>query len=263
MFSVQLSGAFSVGFIDRLGPVGAAWLRMLAGAIILLAISRPKIRGLTRRDRLAVIALGITTGSMTFFFFAAIQRIPLGTAVAVEFLGPLVVAAVRGRRGLTLAYPLIAMIGVILLTKPWAGQIDVVGILFALGSGVGWAIYILLTPLVGEKFSGISALSLTIPIAAICYAPLGIPVALPHLSWDIIAIAFGLALLMPVIPLAFEIVALRSMSAAAFGTLAAIEPAMGVLIGALILAQVPTAIQLVGITLVVAAGIASQRAEVT
>ncbi|SEA32733.1 inner membrane transporter RhtA [Bowdeniella nasicola] len=259
MLSVQLSGAFAVGLIEDVGPRGAAWLRVAAGAVLILLIARPKIRGLTLRDAGLVTALGVTTGSLTFLFFVAIQRIPLGTAVALEFLGPLVLAAVTSTSRRALAYPALAMIGVVLLTRPWIGDVDLIGILFALGSGTAWAFYIILTQRAGDRFSGISALAYTIPIAAIAYAPIGLPEAIPHLSVPVIATALGLALLMPVIPLAFEIVALRAMAPAAFGTLMALEPAMSIIIGAIVLAQVPLPIQVLGIVLVVAAGIGSQR----
>lgn|GEM_PF-2671705 len=139
--------------------------------------------------------------------------------MALEFLGPLVLAALTSTSRRALSYPALAMIGVVLLTRPWIGNVDVVGILFALGSGLGWALYIVLTQRVGDRFSGISALAYTIPIVAIAYAPIGLPEALPYLSLPVIATALGLALLMPVIPLAFEIVALRAMAPAAFGTL--------------------------------------------
>ncbi|OKL53772.1 hypothetical protein BSZ39_07765 [Bowdeniella nasicola] len=211
------------------------------------------------RDWLLVAALGITTGSLTFLFFVAIQRIPLGTAVALEFLGPLVLAAVTSDSKRALIYPALAMVGVVLMNRPWVGDVDVIGVVFALLSGAAWAVYIVLTQQAGDRFSGISALAFTIPIAAIAFVPIGLPQALPHLSAPIIATAFGLALLMPVIPLVLEIVALRGMGPAAFGTLMALEPAMGVVIGAIVLAQIPLPIQILGIILVVAAGIGSQR----
>lgn len=144
--------------------------------------------------------------------------------MALEFLGPLVLAALTSTSRRALSYPALAMIGVVLLTRPWIGNVDVVGILFALGSGLGWALYIVLTQRVGDRFSGISALAYTIPIVAIAYAPIGLPEALPYLSLPVIATAPGLALLMPVIPLAFEIVALRAMAPAAFGTLMCWSP---------------------------------------
>lgn len=111
----------------------------------------------------------------------------------------------------------------------------------------------------GAAWLLVTALAFTIPIDAIAFVPIGLPQALPHISAPIIATAFGLALLMPVIPLVLEIVALRGMGPATFGTLMALEPAMGVVIGAIVLAQIPLPIQILGIILVVAAGIGSQR----
>ena len=259
MFSVQLGSALSMPLISRVGPAGTAWLRLTAGALIFLAIARPAVRSVQRRDLPALIALGITTGSMTCLFLAAIERIPLGTSVAIEFLGPLSVAALRSQDRRSLAWPALALAGVLLLTEPWHGDVNLAGIGFAAGSAVGWAAYILLTQHIGDRFSGLTGLSLTTPIAAATAAVVGIPQAAGHVTAPIIAAALGLALLLPVLPFALEMTALRHMNHAAFGTLMALEPAIGVVLGLVVLHQHPSALQIVGIALVVLAGAAAQR----
>jgi inner membrane transporter RhtA len=130
---------------------------------------------------------------------------------------------------------------------------------FAALAAVGWATYILLTQRVGDRFSGIGGLSLTIPIAAAVAAVAGIPQAVGNLSPGLVAAAAGIAILVPVLPYAFEMLALRRLTHAAFGTLMALEPALGVLFGLVVLHQSPTAVQLVGLALVVLAGTAAQR----
>ena len=259
MLSVQLGSALSVHLISTVGPAGTAWLRLSAGALIFLALARPPLRSIRRHDVPAIVGLGVTTGLQTIVFLAAIDRIPLGTAVAVEFLGPLTIAAVRGHSRRALIWPAMALAGVVVLTQPWHGGIDPAGLGFAALAAAGWATYILLTQRLGDRFAGTGALSLTIPIAAVTAAVFGIPQAVGHLTLGILPVAAGLALLLPVLPYAFELLALRQMTPAAFGTLMALEPAIGVVLGLLVLHQTPSITQLAGILLVVLAGAAAQR----
>lgn len=259
MLSVQLCSALSVGMIEVAGPAGTAWLRLSAGALIFLAIARPPLRSVRRRDVPVLLGLGVATGLMTLAFLAAIERIPLGTAVAIEFLGPLTVAAVRSHNKRALAWPVLALAGVVLLTEPWHGEVDAVGIAFAVLAGTGWGAYILLTQRVGDRFTGVGALSLTVPVAAVTAAVVGIPQAAGQLNWEVLAAALGLAVLMPVLPFVLELLALRRMTSTAFGTLMALEPAIGVLLGMVVLHQLPSPVQFAGIALVVVAGAASQR----
>lgn len=259
MFSIQLGSALSAGLMPTLGPVGTAWLRLSMGALILLVLARPPLKSLRLRDAPAVIGLGVATGVMSVTFLAAMERLPLGTAVAIEFLGPLSVAALRGRGIRSLMLPGMALAGVVLLTEPWAGHVDLLGVGFAALGAAGWAAYVLLTQKVGDRFSGIGALALTIPIAAIVVAPFGLPQALGHMTWEIVALAAGLAVLIPVLPYILEMRALRHMTHTAFGTLLALEPAIGLLLGMTVLAQSPSVLQLTGILLVVFAGAAAQR----
>lgn len=259
MFSVQLGSALSVGLIEAVGPAGTAWLRLSMGAVIFVVVARPPWREVRRPDVPVVLGLGVVTGLVTILFLAAIERIPLGTAVAVEFLGPLTVAAVRSHARRALVWPALALVGVVLLTQPWRGEVNVTGLLFAALAAAGWATYILLTQRVGDRYAGIGGLSLTIPIAAATAAIVGVPQAIGHLSVSVLVAALGLALLLPVIPFALEMLALRHMTPTAFGTLMALEPAFGVLLGLVVLHQVPSALQYGGIALVVLAGAAAQR----
>ena len=258
MTSVQLGSALSVPLISVVGPAGTAWLRLSMGAVIFLILARPPLRQVRRADLPALLGLGVATGMVTMSFLAAIERIPLGTAVAIEFLGPLTVAAVRSHSRRALAWPALAAVGVVLLTEPWQGTINLAGVGFALLAAVGWGTYIVLTQRIGDRFDGISGLSLTIPIAALTAAVFGIPQAAGHITPQVLLAALGLALLLPVLPFALELLALRHMNPAAFGTLMAVEPALGVTLGLLVLNQVPTGSQIVGIILVVLAGTAAQ-----
>lgn len=259
MFSVQIGAALSVRLFDVAGAAGTAWLRLTAGAVIFLAISRPRLRGLGWYDLRGALALGVTTGLITTSFLTAIERIPLGTAVAIEFLGPLGVAVIRSGQRRLLVWPALALVGVLLLTEPWRGTVDPVGIALAGVAAVGWGTYIVLTQHVGDRFEGLQGLSITIPIAALTAAFIGVPQAAGNITWTVVLAAFGLALLLPVIPFSLEMVALRRLTTAAFGTLMALEPAFGLLMGVLLLSQIPHVGQVLGVVLVVVAGMGAER----
>ncbi len=259
MLSVQLGSALSVDLIDTVGAAGTAWLRLTAGALVFLVLARPPLRSVRRADLPALLGLGVVSGLTTICFLAALDRIPLGTAVAIEFLGPLTVAAVRSHDARVLVWPCLALVGVVGLTEPWEGSVDLVGVGIAAVAAVGWAGYIVLTQHVGDRFAGLTALSMTVPIAAATAAVVGVPQAAGDLSVQVVLAAAGLALLLPVLPYALEMLALRRMTHTAFGTLMALEPAMGLLLGLLVLSQQPSPVQLVGILLVVVAGAGAQR----
>lgn len=260
MLLIQLSSALSVTVIDAVGAGGASWLRMCFGALFLLLIVRPNLRSIRRADVPMLLMLGTVTGLMTTLFLAALERIPLGTAVAIEFLGPLTVAAIMSRRRRALVWPALAFVGVVLLTEPWQGATDALGILFALLAGACWGLYNLLTQRVGDRFSGISGLAYTIPIAAVVTTIIGVPSVIGGtLTLPIILLAAGIALLTPVISFGLEMLALRRMTHTAFGTLLAIEPAFAIIIGLIVLSQTPGALQVIGIVIVVLAGAAAQR----
>lgn len=259
IISVQLGLALSVPLFDEVGAAGTAWLRLIAGAVIFLLINRPPMRSLRRSDLQLLLPLGIASGFITIAFLTALERIPLGTAVAIEFLGPLGVAVLRSRRRSLLVWPALALLGVLLLTDPWQAGVDLLGVTMAGLAACGWATYILLTQHVADRFTGLEGLSITIPVAAIATAFIGIPQVAGGLSWPVAAAAFGLALLLPVIPFSLEMLALRRLTTSAFGTLMALEPAFALFMGALLLAQYPNTGQILGVVLVVVAGIGAAR----
>ena len=259
MLSIQLGAAWSVPLINEIGAAGTAWLRLSFGAVIFLLIARPQLRSINRTNGLPLVGLGVVTGVMMTSFLAAIERIPLGTAVAIEFLGPLTVAAWRGGSWRAGVWPGVALAGVVMLTEPWGGEVDLLGIGFAILSAIGWGSYIILTQKVGDDFQGIQGLAVATPIAALTAGIVGVPQAAGQIDLRVLLITFGLALLIPVIPYALEMLALKRMNATAFGTLMAVEPGIALVIGLLVLAQAPSGPQIFGMVLVVGAGIAAQR----
>jgi inner membrane transporter RhtA len=257
--TVQLGAALSTQLFDAVGAGGTAWLRLVAGGLIFLVAVRPRLTSYSLPELRVPLLLGITTAAMTVLFLSAIDRLPLGTSVAIEFLGPLGVAVFRSHRARNLIWPALALIGVLLLTEPWTGEIDGLGVLLALGSACCWAAYILMTQAVGDRFTGLDGLAITIPIASVAASVVGIPQAWGHITPMIVLQAIGLAILLPVIPFALELLALRRLTAAAFGTLMALEPAIASAWGVILLAQVPDTLQFAGIVMVVIAGVGAER----
>jgi inner membrane transporter RhtA len=259
MVSIQSGAALSISLFDDIGPAGTAWLRMALGAIILLAIARPSVRGLNRSQWLSLLGLGAAAGGMTTAFLSALDRLPLGTTVSIEFLGPLTVAAIAGRTLRAALWPLLALVGVVLLTEPWQGDFEWAGVGFALIAAFGWGCYIVMTQHVGDRFSGIEGLALSMPIAALTATSIGLPQAWGNLSWSVVGVGVILALLTPVFPFTLEMIALRKMTKRAFGTLMAVEPAIAAAIGMLILIQIPDPLHLIGMVCVIIAGVVTQR----
>lgn len=258
MLCVQLGLAASVGFIDQLGTTGTAWLRLAWAGLVLLIIVRPRPTTLTRQALAAGVPLGVVTAGLTMFFMAAIARLPLGTASAIEFLGPLGVAVARGR-GIARAWAAMAAVGVVCLTRPWAGEVDPIGVAFALAAAACWAGYILLTQRVGDAATGLSGLAISMPVAAVVATVVAGPDVLGHLTPQVLVAGLGLALLLPVVPFALELMALRRLTTAAFGTLMALEPAIALVIGFVALHQRPSMLAILGVGLVVCAGVGAER----
>jgi len=259
MVCIQIGLAIAVGLIDDLGVEGVAWLRLAWAGVLLLVIVRPRRSAFTRRSFLMCVVLGVVTAAITLLFMAAVDRIPLGTASALEFLGPLSVAVARGHGRGRVLWPGLAAVGVVLLTEPWSGTVDLVGVAFALCAATCWGSYILLTQKVGDQVDGIAALAVSMPVAGLVATVVVGPTLVDRLTWQLLLFGCGLAFLLPVIPFALELLALRRLTAAAFGTLMSVEPALAMLVGLLILHQVPGPFGLVGIAFVVAAGIGAAR----
>jgi inner membrane transporter RhtA len=263
MTCVQLGLAVSVGLIDRLGTDGTAWLRLAWAGVIVLVLVRPRPSAFSRRALVAAVALGMVTAAVTLFFMAAVARLPLGTASALEFLGPLGVAVARGR-GRAKVWALVAAGGVVLLTEPWHGGADLVGVAYALAAAACWAAYILLTQRVGDEVSGLRGLAVSMPVAGLTatavVAVSGGSEVFARLDGELLLIGLGLAILLPVVPFSLEMLALRRLTTAAFGVLMALEPAIALVVGLVALGQLPGWWAVAGIALVVAAGVGAERA---
>ena len=260
MLCVQAGLAVAVNLIDDLGAAGTTWLRLAWAAVILLLV-RPRPSDFSASAFRANVVLGVVTAGTALLFMAAIERLPLGTASALEFLGPLGVAVWRGRGGVKI-WPAIAAVGVVCLTRPWTGEADALGVAFALAAAVCWGVYIVLTQHVGDEVAGLKSIAVTIPVAALAALAATVvagPSTVGRLTPDLLLIGLGLAILLPVVPFTLEFLALRRLTTAAFGTLMSLEPAIAVLIGFIVLSQQPDALALLGIACVVVAGIGAER----
>ncbi|MFD8542324.1 DMT family transporter [Streptomyces sp. NPDC059649] len=258
MSCVQLGLALSVQLFDQLGPVGTTALRLTWAGVLLLVLVRPRRADFAGRDLLACLVLGVVTAGLMLLFMCAVARIPLGTASALEFLGPLGVAMFGARGGRKL-WASLAAVGVVLLTEPWHGGSDPVGLGLALAAAACWAGYILLTQRVGDRVTGLNGLAVSMPVAAVVATLFAGPSGLASVTWPLVFTGLALAVLHPVIPFSLEFLALRRLSTTAFGTLMSLEPAIALVIGAVALGQLPGAGPAAGVVCVVLAGIGATR----
>lgn len=258
--SVQFGSSLAVTLFQRLGPGGTVLLRLCSAAIVLTMLWRPRPHGRSRRELLLVGSFGLVLAGMNLSFYAAADRIPLGIAVAVEFLGPLAVAVAGSRRRLDFLWIALAALGVLALTRGGAGHLDGLGLALALLAGCLWGAYILLNARLGQITDGSAALGLSMCVAAVVSLPFGIASAGAHLlEPESLALGSAVGILSSAIPYTLELEALRRLAPAAFGVLMSIEPAMAALAGYLVLAQGLGARELLGIALVVAASVGVSR----
>ncbi|MBB2993025.1 inner membrane transporter RhtA [Mycolicibacterium iranicum] len=259
MLCVQLGLAIAVTLIDDIGVEGVAWLRLAWAGLLFLLIVRPRRKAFTRNSFLLSVLLGVITAGITLLFMAALDRIPLGTASALEFLGPLGVAVARGQGRGRWMWPAPAAVGVLLLTQPWDAAVDLVGVAYALSAAACWGAYILVTQKVGDAVSGINGLAVSMPVAGLVATVTVGPGVIAEMTPHVLLVGLGLAILLPVVPFALEFLALRRLTTAAFGTLMALEPAFAMLLGFVVLDQRPGTLGIIGIGFVVAAGIGAAR----
>jgi inner membrane transporter RhtA len=268
MVTVQLGAALAKDLFASLGPAGVVFLRVGFAAMTLLALWRPwrhsgVLAGTRRVDYVAVALFGLILALMNFTFYSALTRIPLGIAVTVEFIGPLSVAVVGSRKALDMLWIVIAVGGILLLAPLGVlgtAPLDPLGLLLALGAGVCWAVYILLSARVGKVFPGGTGLSLAMTVGAVALVPVGIAGAgSALLNPRLLLLGAGVALLSSVVPYSLEMAALRRISPSAFGVFMSLEPAIAALIGWLVLRETLELRDIIALVLVTAAAIGATR----
>jgi inner membrane transporter RhtA len=258
--SVQLGGAFAKTLFDEIGPGGTAFLRVLFAALILAALWRPAVRGLSGAEWRLALAYGFTLVAMNLTFYEALDRIPLGIAVTFEFVGPLGVAIAGSRRPLDLVWVVLAASGILLLSDFGTADLDGLGVALALLAGGFWAAYILLAARVGRAFEGAHGLAIGMCAGALMLLPFGLADAGGDLlSAEALAIGLAVAVLSSVIPYSLELEALRRMPAGVFGVLMSLEPAAAAIAGFIVLDEGLATREVVAIALVVAASAGAAR----
>ncbi|MFE3453596.1 DMT family transporter [Nonomuraea sp. NPDC059194] len=260
--SVQLGAGFAKELFAVLPPSAVVFIRIVTGALILGAVARPRLRGLAWRDWAVGIGFGVTLAVMNLSFYEALARLPIGIAVAIEFLGPLGVAIAASRRRLDLLWAVLAAAGIALIA-PWGESASVswLGIGFALVAGACWAAYILLSAAAGSRFPGTTGLSFAMIVSAVVIAPVGATTGgADLLQPSVILIGLGVGLLSSVIPYSLELQALRRMPKHVFGILMSLEPAVAAMIGLVLLGEILHVQQWAAIICIVAASLGATRA---
>jgi len=254
---LQIGAAFAVTLFDELGAAGTSLLRLGLAAVVLLAVWRPRMWSppAPRADLLVTIAFGVALGTMNLAIYEAMQRIPIGAAVTIEFAGPLGLAVALSRRALDLVWVALAAAGIMLLTNPFGtSDLDGAGIAFALLAAAAWAAYIPISARTGTLFPGGSGLAIAMVVATVLIAPAGIAQGGERLLEPaLLAQGAVVALASSVIPYSLELESLRRIPARVFGVLMSLEPAVAALAGFVVLGQALGGLDLAAIGLVVAA----------
>ncbi|CAL9324561.1 EamA family transporter [Streptomyces sp. SudanB182_2057] len=256
--SVQVGSALAKHLFDTVGSFGTVALRLFFAAAVLMLLWRPSLR-MPRRTWAVVLGYGVTLGLMNLCFYLALARVPLGIAVTTEFLGPLAVALAGSRRWLDALWALLAAGGVVLLMEG-GGDLDPVGLLFALAAGTCWGLYILVGAALGRHTTEGRGLALGMAVAALVAVPFGVADSGTALArpWILLA-GLGVALLSSVIPYSLDLEALRKVPPHVFGVLMSLEPAMAALIGLVVLQESLHWTQWIAVLCVVAASAGATR----
>ena len=239
--SIQLGAALATNLFPILGAEGTVAIRIIISALLLGLAARGRARrfaSLFVHDWGLLLAYGLCIAAMNFFFYKAISLIPLGAAVAIEFVGPLGVAALASHRPAHFACVGLAALGILLLTPLTGVDLDGLGILCALMAGAGWAGFIFLSRRVSLRVSGRDGLAIGMSVAALSMIPFAVPVVPDLISNPVLLLAgLGVALLSTTVPFTFEFEALKRLSNRAYGVIVSAEPVVAALIGALLLGE--------------------------
>ena len=261
ILSVQFGAGIAKDLFDEVTPTAMVWLRLVTSAVVLGLVARPVLRGRSRDDWLVALGFGVSLGVMNWAIYQSFARIPLGLAVTIEFVGPLTLAILGSRRARDLVWAGLAGVGVALLGfEP--GDLDMVGVAFALVAGGAWAAYILLSAQTGRRWPGLDGLAVASVIATLLLAPFAVASGGAGLADPrVLALGAAVGLLSSVIPYSLEITALRTIRPALFSILMSLEPAAAALAGALVLHEFLSPLQLLAMACVVAASVGATRSQ--
>lgn len=260
MLSIQSGASLAKSLFPVIGAPAVTALRLLLGTLILFFIFKPWRLKFTRESIIPLFLYGLSLGMMNYLFYLALETIPLGIAVALEFTGPLAVAMFSSRRAIDFLWIIlvIAGLGLLLPIGDNIHGLDPLGILYALGAGVGWALYIVFGQRAGKGY-GAATVSIGSLVAAFIFVPIGMLQSSPDImfSWSILPVALAIAILSTAFPYTLEMIALTRLPAKTFGTLMSLEPCMGAFIGIIFLHEHLTLIQWIALAFIVLASIGS------
>jgi inner membrane transporter RhtA len=262
--STQAGAALATHLFPVLGAPGTTLLRLGLAAVAMLAITRPRVRSWQRSQWQAVLLYGVSIAGTNAFFYAALTRLPLGSAVTIQFVGPLSLAAVLSRRVRDLGWVVLAVTGVAILGFAGSGHtaaggsLSLVGVAFALVSAAFWAMYVLTGSRASSAVPGCGGLAVAMTAASVILVPFGLRGAAhitgqPHLM----LLAVGMAIMASVVPYSLELAAMRRAPKRVFGILLSLEPAIATTAGWLLLGQRPGPAALAAIIIVIAASTGS------
>ncbi len=256
----EVGASIAVLLFPQAGPLGMVLLRLGFSAVILLAVTRPGVRGHSRRDWAAVAVFGVVLATMNGLFYLALERLPLGVTVTIEVLGPLALSIVAAGRARAFVWAGLALAGVVALAGGGWDRLDGLGVAFALGAAARWALYILSSARVGAAFAKLDGLAWAMVIGALVAVPFGVVDAgAALLRPDVLALGAAVALLSSTLPYAFELIALRRLAASAFAVLMSLAPAIAALAGFVLLGQHLSWLEAAGIALVIVASVGAIR----
>ncbi|KQN34594.1 transporter [Pedobacter sp. Leaf41] len=256
--SVQCGAAIAKGLFPEIGAAATASLRIGLSAIILLLTFRPKLSELNAKQWKYVILYGLSLGAMNMVFYFAIERIPIGLGVTLEFVGPLVLAIFSSKKAVDFIWVILAAVGIALIA-PWTDKgLDLIGVLLALLAGAFWAAYILLGGRISKIMKGGEAVAVGMLFATILILPFGFAGGgLNHLNPKLLALGAALALLSSAIPFTLEITALKQLPPRTFSILMSLEPAMASLAAFVFLQEYLTVVECAAVACVVIASAGS------
>ncbi|WP_051363621.1 EamA family transporter [Deinococcus murrayi] len=241
MLSIQGGAAFAKSLFPVLGPAGTTGLRVTLAAGLLGLAFRPRLRELPSAAWRAILPYGAALGLMNLSFYLSLTRLPLGLAVTLEFVGPLVLALLLSRRVRDLGWVALAALGIILIAPRGGvgeGSLDPLGVALALTAGAFWALYILAGGAVGRRVPGVTGVVAGMTVAAAVTLPFGLVQAgTGLLAPGALLVGLAVALLSSALPYSLEMAALRALPARVFGVLMSLEPAIAALSGLLFLGE--------------------------
>lgn len=257
--SVQWGSATAKNLYEHATPANVVWLRLLGASLALTLVARPRLRGRAASDWGLVVGYGLALATMNYTFYLAIERIPIGMAVTFEFLGPLAVALGASRRARDLLWVVLAGLGVALLGFT-PGDLDLVGVAFALVAGACWAAYIVLGAPTGRRWSGVTGVTVGSWVGFASITAVVLVLGVP-LAWTPTVVGLGLlvGLLSSAVPYGLEMVALRTIPRGTFGVLMSLEPAAAAFFALLILGEQLRPVELVAMASVIVASIGATR----